>query len=308
MLYESGQRKQRELLLQSFSDAVTALAESASRSVVSVDAGRRGSGVAWSEDIVVTANHLIGRSATPTVTLHGRTETQARLLGRDPFLDVAALAIGSSGIHSAVRGNTGEVRVGQFVLAFANARGNGVSATHGAVTSARRNVRGYWGAAVENVIVTDVRLNPGYSGGPLVDASGRLLGINVAHFAGRSIAVPIDCLEKTVVRLSKGSGMKRGYLGVMVEPIELPQELSGSVEVGQDDGLLVRSVDRGSPARAAGVALGDIIMSLGETKATDGYSLYRALEGDAVGHELALKVLRAERVAELLVTPKEYEA
>ncbi|MDG6918150.1 MAG: trypsin-like peptidase domain-containing protein [Nitrososphaerota archaeon] len=270
------------LLSQSFSDAVTALVDSASQLVVRVDAETSGSGVAWSQGVVVTANHVVGRSTIPTVTMRGGSETPAKLLGRDPYLDVAAPEIPTSGTHSAVRENT-EVRVGQFVLALANASGDGVSATHGTVTSARRNVRGYWEAVVENAVVTDVRLNAGYSGGPQVDDSGRLLGINVAHFAGRSIAVPVDYLEKTVVRLSKGGGMKRGYQGVMVEPIELPQELSGSVEAGQGSGLLVRSVDYESPARAAGVALGDVILSLGETKATDKYSLYWALEGDVIG-------------------------
>ena len=272
---------EERLLLQSFSDAVTALADSASQLVVRVDAERRGSGVAWSQGVVVTANHVVGRSTIPTVTMRGGTEIPAKLLGRDPYLDVAALEIPTSGTHSAARENI-EVRVGQFVLALAKASGDGVSATHGTVTSARKNVRGYWEAVVENAIVTDVRLNAGYSGGPLVDASGRLLGINIAHFAGRSIAVPVDYLEKSVVRLSKGGGMKRGYLGVMVEPVELPEELSGSVEVGQGSGL-VRSVDYGSLSRAAGVALGDIILSLGETKATDKYSLYLALEGDVIG-------------------------
>ncbi len=295
-------------LLQSFSDAVIALAERVSQSVVSVAAGRRmGSGVVWSEGTVVTADHVVGRLTTPTVTMDSGTEIQARLLGRDPYLDVAVLGVNSPGMPSVVRGTAEGVRVGQLVLALAKAFGSGVSATVGTVTSTRRNVRGFWGAMVEDAVVTDAKLNPGYSGGPLVDASGRLLGMNVAHFAGRGIAVPVDTLEKKVIRLSKGGGMKMGYLGVMVEAIKLPQELSSLADVGQGEGLLVRSVDPGSPARAAGVALGDIILSLGETKATHEYSLYRALEDDVVGRDLRLKVLRAEKVAELRVTPKESE-
>ena len=299
-----------ERLLQSFSEAVTELAERVSPSVVSVGAGERsGSGVVWSgEGIVVTASHVVGRSASPTVTLSGGRKAQASLVGLDPYLDVAALRVDSDGLSPLARGTAEGVRVGQFVLALANATGNGVSATSGIVTGARRSARGFWGVRIDDAVVTDARLNPGYSGGPLVDSSGRLLGLNVAYFAGRGVAVSVDSLEEAVARMSKAGGAKRGHLGVVVEPIELPQEVSRLPGVDQDEALLVRSVEPGSPARDSGVALGDIILSLGGTKATDEYSLYRALGGDVVGKGVALRILRAEKVAELQVTPREAEA
>jgi S1-C subfamily serine protease len=297
-------------LLQSFSNAVTELADGVSPSVVNVNAGRRGgTGMVWSQDgLVVTADHVVGRSTVPTVTLGDGKELEAKILGRDPYNDVALLKVDADGLKPVKRGNAQDVRVGQFVLALANAFGRTVSATSGMVTSHRRSMRGFWGVMIEDAVVTDAKLNPGYSGGPLVDASGNLLGMNVAFFAGRGVAVSAELLKQTVEKLSKDGKVKKGFLGVVVEPIELPQELAKSPEIGQEEGLMVRGVEPGSPAKASGVVIGDVILGLGDAKATDEYELHRALSGEVVGKPVALRVLRAEKVAELMITPREAEA
>jgi S1-C subfamily serine protease len=289
---------------------VTELADGVSPSVVNVNAGRRGgTGMVWSQDgLVVTASHVIGPSSTPTVTLADGKELQAKILGRDVYNDVALLKVDSGGLRPVKQGNGQDVRVGQFVLALANAFGKTISATSGMVTSHRRSMRGFWGVMIEDAVVTDAKLNPGYSGGPLVDASGNLLGMNVAFFAGRGVAVSAELLKQTVEKLSKDGRVKKGFLGVVVEPIELPEELAKSPEIGQEEGLLVRGVEPGSPARAAGVAMGDVILSLGDTKATDEYELHRALSDEVVGKPMALRILRAEKAAELKITPREAEA
>ena len=297
-------------LLQSFSNAVTELADAVSSSVVSVNTGRRsGTGIVWSNDgLVVTASHVVGHSTLPTVTLGDGKELEAKILGRDPYTDVALLKVDASGLTPASLGTAGSVKVGQFVLALANAFGRKASATSGIITSYRRSMRGFWGVTIEDAVVSDAKLNPGYSGGPLVDASGKVLGMNVAYFAGRGVAVSVDALKDTVAKISKDGRVKKGFLGVVVEPIELPQELANSSEVGQDEGLLVRSVETESPAKAAGVAIGDIILRLGDAKATDEYELHKALSGEVIGKSVGLRVLRAEKVAELKITPKEAEA
>ncbi len=297
-------------LLQSFSNAVTELAESVSPSVVNVSAGRRGgTGMVWSKDgLVVTASHVIGRSERTMVTLGDGRELEAKILGRDMYTDVALLKVDASGLSPVRVGSAESIRVGQFVLALANALGRKVSATSGIITSHRRSMRGFWGVMIEDAVVSDAKLNPGYSGGPLVDASGNLLGMNVAYFAGRGVAVSVDSLKETVEKISKDGKVKKGFLGVVVEPIELPDELASSSEVGQEEGLLVRAVEAGSPAKSAGVALGDIILTLGNTKATDEYELHKALSGEVVGKPTSLRVLRAEKVTELRVSPKEAEA
>ena len=295
--------------MQSFSNAVTELAEDVSPSVVNVNAGRRGgTGMVWSSDgLIVTASHVVGHFEAPTVAFGDGRELEAKVVGRDPFTDIALLKVEATGLTPVKAGSADGIKVGQFVLALANATGKKVSATSGIITSHRRSMRGFWGVMIDDAVVSDAKLNPGYSGGPLVDATGSLLGMNVAYFAGRGVAVSADSLKETVERISRDGRVKKGFLGVIVEPVELPEELARSAEVGQDDGLLVRSVEAGSPARAAGVALGDIILRLGDAQATDEYELHKALSADVVGKTLALRILRAEKVADLRVTPKEAE-
>ena len=297
-------------LLQSFSNAVTELAEKVAPSVVNVNSGRRGgTGMVWSSDgMVVTASHVVGRSDSPTVTLGDGRELQAKIVGRDPYTDVALLKLEADGLSPIHIGDADGIKVGQFVLALANAFGRRASVTSGIITSHRRSMRGFWGVMIEDAVVSDAKLNPGYSGGPLVDASGNLLGMNVAYFAGRGVAVSAAALKETVEKLSRDGRVKKGFLGVVVEPVELPEELAKSSEVGQEEGLLVRAVDSGSPARAAGVALGDVILRLGDVRATDEYELHKALTGDVAGKSVALMLLRAEKVVELRITPREVEA
>ena len=296
-------------LLQSFSNAVTELADSVSPSVVGVNAGRKGgTGIVWSsEGLIVTASHVVGHSSAPTVTTRDGRELEAKVLGRDPYADVALLKVEAPGLAPVRLGSADGVKVGQFVLALANGFGKKTSATSGMITSHRRSMRGFWGVTVEDAVVSDARLNPGYSGGPLVDASGSLLGMNVAYFAGRGVAVSVDSLKGTVEKIAKDGRVKKGFLGVVVEPIGLPDEIAKSSEVGQEGGLLVRAVDPESPAKAAGVAIGDIILKLGTAQATDEYELHKALSGDVVGKQVRLQVLRAEKVAELEIAPVEAE-
>ncbi len=297
-------------LLQSFSDAVAQLAENVSPSVVNVNAGRRGgTGIVWSSDgHIVTASHVVGRSEAATVTLGDGRQLEAKLVGRDHYTDVALLKVDADGLTPIQKGSAKGLKVGQFVLALANAFGKKASATSGIVTSQSRSMRGWWGVVIEDAVVSDAKLNPGYSGGPLVDASGRMVGMNVAYFAGRGVAASVDALGETVEMLSKDGRIKKGFLGVVVEPIELPAELSGRSDVGQEEGLLVRAVDGQSPAKAAGVAIGDIILRLGDAKATDEYELHKSLSGDLVGKTVSLWVLRAEKPTELHIVPKEAEA
>ena len=299
---------QGKQLLQSFSDAVTELAESVSPSVVNVKAGRRGgTGIVWSSDgLIVTASHVVGHSAALTVALSSGMEFEAKIVGRDPYTDIALLKIDASGL-APVKVGSADYKVGQFVLALASTTGGKASATSGIVTGHRRGVRGYWGVMIEDAIVSDAKLNPGYSGGPLVDASGSLLGMNVAYFAGRGVAVSADSLKETVQAISKDGRVKKGFLGVVVEPVELPEELASSAEVGQDCGLLVRSVEMGSPAKAAGLALGDIILRFGGARTTNEYELHKALSGDVAGKSVGLRILRAEKDVDLKVTPREAE-
>ena len=296
-------------LLQSFSDAVAQLAESVSPSVVNVNAGRKGgTGIVWSSDgHIVTADHVLEDAQAPRVLLSDGRELEAKVVGRDRYTDVALLKVDAEGLRPIQMGRAEDLKVGQFILALANAFGRKAAATSGIVTSYSRRTRGWWGVVIEDAVVSDAKLNPGYSGGPLVDASGKMLGMNVAYFAGRGIAVSVDSLKQVVETLSKDGRVKKGFLGVVVEPIELPEDLASSSDIGQEEGLLVRSVGGQSPAKTAGVAIGDIILKLGEVRATDEYELHKALSGDLVGKSVSLWVLRGEKLTELRIAPEEAE-
>jgi serine protease Do len=295
-------------ILQSLSDAVAKLAEKVSESVVTVGDGRRaGTGIIWSSDgYIVTANHVIGRSESLDVRLGDGRTLEAKIVGRDHYSDVALLKVEAKGLTPLERGDSKGLKTGQFVLALANPMGENTSATSGIVTSPSRSLQGWWGVMMENAVVTDARLNPGYSGGPLVDASGKLVGMNVAYFASRGIAVSIDTLNEVSQKLSKDGRVKKGFLGVVTDAIELPEEVSKKEGVG-DEGLLVLSVAADSPAKEAGVAIGDIIVKLGEAPVSNLYDLHRELRQTVPGKSVGLWVLRGEKLTELKVNPTEAE-
>ena len=297
-------------LLQSFSNAVSELAEDVSPCVVNVSTGgRSGSGIVWSGDgLVVTTSHVVGHSTAPLVTFSDGRHALAKVIARDVYKDVAVLKVEVDGLLPVSPGSAEGLRVGQFVLALANAQGKRASATLGIVTSYGRRMRGFWGVVIEDAVVSDAKLNPGYSGGPLVDASGRVLGMNVAYLAGRGVAVSVESLRDVVTMVLKDGRIRRGFLGIVVEPIELPEDFANSPEVGQDEGLMVRAVEAGSPAKAAGVSIGDVILKLGDTRATDEYELHRALSGDVVGRQVGLLIMRSEKLMELKITPGEAES
>jgi len=297
-------------LLQSFSDAVAQLAEKTASSVVHVEVGGRGgTGIVWSNaGYVVTANHVVGDTQAPRLVTSDGREFEAKVIGRDDYSDITLLKVDARGMTPIQVANAESIQVGQFVLALANALGGKVSATSGIVTSKGRSIRGWWGRVVEDAVISDAKLNPGYSGGPLVDAWGRLLGMNVAYFPGRGVAIPSSSLAQVVETLSKEGKVRKGFLGVIAEPIELPDELTDKDKAGQREGLLVRSVEKSSPARTAGVTIGDIILRLGEVRLADEHRLRKALTGDIVGKTLSLWILRGERLTELKITPTEADS
>jgi len=296
-------------LLQSFSDAVADMAERVSPSVVRVGDGyRQGSGMVWSEDgLIVTADHVVGRAEALEVTLRDGTTLEARVVGRDPDNDLAVLKVDSAGLVPIETTDGRGLRPGELVLAFANLTGKQPSVTSGIITSPSRSIRGWWGVMMEDAVITDAQLNPGYSGGPLVDASGSLVGMNVACFSNRGVAVPVQILKERVLKLSADGRIRRAYLGIVAEPVALPIEISSRPDVGQDTALLVRSVEASTPAKTAGIAIGDVLLRLSGESLTDITDLHSLLNEGVIGKTVPLTVLRGDRVSELAVTPREAE-
>ncbi len=197
------------------------------------------------------------------------------------------------------------MKSGQFVLALANSLGSRVNITSGIVTNPSRTIPGWWGVVVEDAVITDARLNPGYSGGPLVDASGKMIGMNVAYASSRGIAVPANILKGIVGKLARDGKIRRAYLGIAPQPISLPKELERGAKLSQDQGILVLSTESGSPASKAGLTVGDIIVKLGDHQVAGLYELHQALNEAVIGKSVILWVLRGGIVTELKVTPEE---
>ncbi|WXG44678.1 MAG: trypsin-like peptidase domain-containing protein [Promethearchaeati archaeon SRVP18_Atabeyarchaeia-1] len=292
-------------ILRSLSDATVDVISKVSPSVVSVQSGMGGgTGVVWSSDgYIVTANHVMHRAHSVKVGLGDGGQIDAKVVGRDPYTDVALLKIDGNEFTSVELGDSDEIKVGEFVLALANAFNRQPAATSGIVTSVRSPLRGMRGMSMENAIVTDARLNPGYSGGPLIDASGRMVGMNTAFAWGRGIAIPINTIKNVVERLMKGGEVKRAFLGILMNPIPIPSEVTKETKIDQDRGLMVLQIEPGSPAKKAGIAFGDIIVRATDKPIRDIPDLTQLLSEDMIGKKSKFVVLRGEKLVELTVSP-----
>jgi len=291
--------------LQRLSGAIEDAARSASESVVTVERdGRAGTGVVVDrEGHILTANHVVHHLEETEVTTHDGRRLKARVLGRNPYADLALLAADEDGLKPIDLGESSALRVGQFVLALARPQPGSVGVTSGIVTGVNRQIGGWRRFSVRDAIVTDARLNPGYSGGPLVDASGRMIGMNVAYVMNRGIAVSADTIRRSLERMAKGEDVRRAHLGVVASPIELPDEVASRPDVDQETALMVFSVEPGSGAKAAGIALGDVLLRFGEQKLTDIQQLEGVLGEEAIGKKARMVVLRGEQLKEIEATP-----
>ena len=289
-------------ILQTLSSAIEQVAERVSPSVVSIGSeGRNGSGIAWDEKgRIVTAYHVVRGLDEVEVGLEsGRTIT-AKIVASDRRSDIALLKV-EEDLTPISRGDSESLKVGQFVLALANPFAAKASATSGIITGVRRDFGGWWGLDIQGAIVTDARVNPGYSGGPLVDASGKMVGMNVAWISSRGIAVPIRTVSRAVERLATGKPVGRAYLGIVSNPVELPTDVVGLPK--QDYGLIILSVESESAAKKAGLALGDVLVGFDGKPVNGLRDLSGILTEEAIGKESRVQILRGGKLEELSITP-----
>ena len=296
-------------LLKSISDATTALVQKLSKSVVSVNARMsRGTGVVLDKQgYIVTCNHVLQGCSTIRVG-QGEKTFEAHVVGTDPYNDVALLKMEQGNFEPIELGNSDKLNTGQFVLALANPfNRKQPTATTGIVTNPESTIRGFQGTAMENVIATDAKLNPGFSGGPLVDAQGKLIGINTAYVWQRGIAIPINKVKNITDRLLTGGKIKKAYLGLIANTVALPQEIQEEAGIDQETGVMVFQVEPGAPAKKAGLTMGDVIVGFNGKPVTDFYDLPRLLVEDVAGKQTKLTVIREDKLLELTITPVEKE-
>ena len=287
--------------LQKFSDGLAAAVEKAAQSVVSVDARHHvpASGIVWSADgEILTADHVLQHDEQIGVTLPDGKTYPAKVLGRDPASDLALLKVDGAALTAPEFVETG-VKVGHLV--FAVGRPDGVQATlgsvvtvGGAVHTRRRHFSAY--------IQTDVTMYPGFSGGPLVDASGRILGLNSSALVrGASLAIPVSAARAIADALRRDGRVQHGYLGIGTQPVELTDPLAAKLE--QPTGLMIISVEKDSPAQKGGLLQGDVLVDLNGEAITDIYDLQATLGPETVGQTIPAKVVRGGELKNLKVTP-----
>ena len=294
-------------VLKSLSDATTELVRKLTPSVVSINSTMtRGTGVVYKDGYIVTCNHVLGRSASVRIG-SGEKTLEAKAIGVDPYSDIAILRAEEGNFRPIELGDSGNLSTGQFVLALANPFNRQPTATTGIITGVGSTIRGWRGTAMENVIATDAKLNPGYSGGPLVDASGKMIGLNAAYVWSRGIAIPINKVKNVVDRLMIGGRIKKAYLGIVSDTVSIPQEIAGQTPINQDAGVMIFSVEPGAPAKKAGLAMGDVIVKFNEKSVTSFYDLPRLLTEDVIGKRTKISVLRGEKLRELTVIPSAAE-
>jgi S1-C subfamily serine protease len=267
----------------------------------------RGTGVVLSADgYILTCNHVLGRSVSARV---GSEETifEAKAVGFDPYSDLALLKANQVNLKPIEFGDSEKLNVGQFVLALANPFNSQPSATTGIITNLGSTLRGWRGTMMENVIATDAKLNPGYSGGPMVDVSGRMIGLNTAYVWSRGIAIPVNKVKNVVGRLMNGTEIKRAYLGIVSETVSIPKEIASEESINQDTGVMIFSVEPATPAKKAGLAMGDVIVRFNDRPVTNFYDLPKLLTEDVIGKRTKLSVLRGEKLMDFIVVPNVLE-
>lgn len=289
--------------LTSLSNAMAGLVESAGPSIVRVEARRRlpATGVIYSADgLIVTSNHVVEQEDGIQIGLVDGSTVAAKLVGRDPNTDIAVLRTEKGGLTLATWVDAGELRVGHLMLALGRP-GKTVQATLGIVSALGGNWRTPAGGEIDRYLQTDVVMYPGFSGGPLVDASGRVAGINSSSLVrGMSVAVPAATVKRIVDALLAHGKMPRGYLGVGIQPVRLADGLQQ--QVGQETGLMLMSVEAGGPAANAGLLQGDVLVTFADQPVHGLDELQALLGADRVGQTVPARIIRSGQVQTVNVT------
>jgi S1-C subfamily serine protease len=277
--------------------------------------GAGGSGVIWSSDgYIVTCHHVVkGFREVQISSQELGSVMRADVVGKDPYSDIALLKISNTTAKSGkalqpieIPDSGEDLKAGQIVLALANPFGEQASITKGIITSSRSSVRGWWGRTMmNNVVITDARLNPGYSGGPLVDISGKMIGLNAFYVSSRGIAIRTSKIKGIVENLKSYGRVRRAYLGITSYPISIPEEVTTQAGMSQDSGLMIVSVEPNSPAKKAGLLIGDVVLSLDGNKVGSLHDIERLLTQELIGKAVKLAVLRSEKLTELTIVPED---
>jgi S1-C subfamily serine protease len=306
-------------LLDAYSRAVTGAVARVRPSVVHIQIEREdgrgsaragtGSGFIIAPDgYLVTNSHVAGGAKALQATLPDGRSVAGTLVGDDPDSDLAVVKIGADGLNFAQLADSSRVQVGQLAIAIGSPYGFQHTVTAGIVSALGRSMRGATGRLLDNIIQTDAALNPGNSGGPLIDSTGAVIGVNTAVILpaqGICFAIASNTAERVAIALIREGRVRRAYLGIAAQNMPLPRRVVRHFDLPVESGARVESVARDSPAAAAGMRSGDIIVALGGTPIGSVDDLQRMLTGGTIGDAVEVVVLRRDRRLAHSVTPRE---
>jgi S1-C subfamily serine protease len=268
-----------------------------------------GSGFFFTPDgFLLTNSHVVHTAESIRATFGDGSTHAAHLVGDDPDTDLAVLKVDSSAPAFATLGDSGALRAGQLVIAIGNPLGFQATVTAGVVSALGRTMRSESGRLIEGVVQTDAALNPGNSGGPLVSSRGDVVGVNTAIISGAQgicFAIPSRTAEFVASRLMRDGRVRRAYIGVAGQTVHLTRRQADRYHLAAPGAVLVTNVEQGSPAARAGLAMRDLVVSVGGVPVTTVDDLHRRLTEDAIGVSLSVVLFRAGARRELLITPME---
>lgn len=300
--YEQTEGEIMANVLAELSEALSRTVESAGPGVVRVEGRRRlpATGIVWADEgIIITASHVVKKENKIRVGLPDGQTVDASLVGRDPSTDLAVVKAETTDLAPVERAGN-ELQVGHIVLALGRP-GRTVQATLGIVSALGDSWRTRIGGHIDRYLQTDVVMYPGFSGGPLVNAHGQVIGLNTsALLRGVSLAIPTTTLSRVATALLTHGRMSRGYLGVSTQPARLPS--AAAEKLGQETGLLIVSVETDSPADKGGLVLGDTIVGFDGSPVRHHDDLLALLSGDKVGQKVPVSILRGGETRSLNVT------
>ena len=314
-------------LLDAYSKAVISAAERVSPSVVNIEVqkkpeGKRtthlrlpdemrgsGSGFIFTPDgFILTNSHVVHETSRIDVTLSDGRRFQGDLVGDDPDTDLAVVRVDGSKFVAAPLGDSQKIRVGQLVIAIGNPYGFQCTVTSGVVSALGRSLRSMSGRLIDNVIQTDAALNPGNSGGPLVNSMGEVIGVNTAVILpaqGICFAIAINTAKYIAARLIKEGKIRRSYIGLGGQNVSLHRRFVRFFHLPVESGVLVVSVEKNSPAQRAGLSEGDIIIGFDEQPVVGIDDLHKMLTEEKVGGRAKLTILRRSEKLEIPIIPEE---
>src|SRR5215208_2863028 len=289
--------------LQEFSNGLSSAVEKGGASTVVVDARKRypASGIAYADDLVLTADHVVTREENIKVLLPDGKSVSATIAGRDPGSDLALLRLAEKVLTPAKTSDS--FKVGQLVLALGRPNSAGMQASWGIVTAISGPARTFRGGMLDEYIQTETTPYPGFSGGPLVNADGEVLGLNTSGLTrGSSLTIPVSGAWRVAEALATHGSVKRGYLGVRTQPVDVSEAARQALKREQEHGLLVLWLEEGGPAEKSGLLVGDILVAISGQPVGDPDDLFSALNSDTVGKAVAVEVLRGGRPETVSVT------